>query len=327
MSISLQKYRGATSLAIVCTMVFVAALSFATFSRVEAQVNQNQILLANDDSSDDSNDDSNDSDDSDSNDDNDEDESEDDDSSDDTVRSGRGTINDLRSNIQERRELNKDIRNKILEDRKLADEQAKDARKGALESIKLERKAGIAEIRRDIPTSSRERGEAIKEIREKEKAARQEVRSTYKKEEFAARKTALVARLNLVLGQLTTAYTKISTRVDEAEKAGKDVGNVPVLLDEAADKIDAAKVAVTELTNYTPSSSETASTTEIIPGKAREVGEAAITAVKEAHAALKKAITTLVSIVKANAPTPVAPAAPVAPTPTAPAAVSADSTN
>lgn len=314
MSISLQKYRGATSLAIVCTMVFVVALSFATFSRVEAQVSQNQILLANDDSSSDS-DDSNDSDDNDS----DEDESDDDDSDGDDSRSGRGTINDLRSNIQERRELNKDIRNKILEDRKLAEEQAKDARKGALESIKLERKAGIAEIRRDIPTSSRERGEAIKELREKEKAARQEVRATYKKEEFAARKTALVARLNQVLTQLTAAYTKISTRVDEAEKAGKDVGNVPVLLDEAADKIDAAKVAVTELTNYTPSSSETASTTEIIPGKAREVGENAIKAVKEAHAALKKAITTLVSIVKANAPTPVAP--------TAPAAVSADSTN
>ena len=56
MSISLQKYRGATSLAIVCTMVFVAALSFATFSHVEAQVSQNPVLLNNDDSSNESRD-------------------------------------------------------------------------------------------------------------------------------------------------------------------------------------------------------------------------------------------------------------------------------
>ncbi len=92
---------------------------------------------------------------------------------------------------------------------------------------------------------------------------------------------------------------------------------------------------MTELTNYTPAASDSATGSEstgaeIDATNAREVGVAAITAVKEAHAALKKAITTLVSIVKANAPTPVAPAAPVAPvtpTPAAPAAVGADSTN
>lgn len=289
-------------------MVFVAALSLTTFSRAEAQTDTEPTLLIEETPTNTSSSNEN--------------------STAKPERDARGPIKELRSNIEERREINKDIRNKILEDRKLAEEQAKDARKGALEAIRLDRKDGIAEIRRDIPTSSRERGEAIKELREKQKDARQEVRATYKKEEFAARKTALIARLNQVLSQLVAAYTKVSARVDEAEKAGKDVGYVPALLDEAADKIDAAKVAVTELTNYTPSSDETTSSTDINAEKAREVGENAIAAVKDAHAALKKAITTLVSLVKAKAPAPTTPSAPVAaPATAAPSAVSAESTN
>jgi len=195
--------------------------------------------------------------------------------------------------IQERRELNQDIRNKILEERRLAEEQARNERKNAFEAIKIDRKDSVAEIRRDMPTSTLERNALIKDIRQNALEERKEVRATYKKDEFTARKTALVARLNAVLTQLTNAYTKISARVKEAESTGKNVGDVPQLLDEAADKIDSARSAVSNLVNYTPTTNTTS--TDINPEEARKVGENAIQAVKDAHAALKKAITTLVN--------------------------------
>lgn len=201
-------------------------------------------------------------------------------------------------NIQERRDQTQDIRNKILEDKRIAEEKARNERKNAFEVIKIDRKDNVAEIRRDMPTSSRERNALIKDVRQNALEQRKEVRATYKKDEFAARKTALVARLNAVLTQLTNAYTKISARVEEAESTGKNVGDVPQLLDEAADKIDVARSAVSDLVNYTPTPSTATTSTDVNPEEARKVGEAAIQAVKDAHAALKRAITTLVEIVR-----------------------------
>ncbi len=200
----------------------------------------------------------------------------------------------LPNSIQERRDLNKDIRNKLIEDRR---DDLKDERNAAFKDIRDTRKDAIQQLRLDMPTSSPERRAAIKDIRMEERQEKKELKQTYKKEEFEARRNGLITSLTRVINQLKNAATKIDTRITEAKNAGKNTGNASSLLDSAEAKITTAEQALAAVVAYKPSTSS-ATSTEITAGTARSLGEAAIKAVREAHAALKEAAKELVNSIK-----------------------------
>ena len=142
--------------------------------------------------------------------------------------------------------------------------------------------ASTTEGRREIRLSN-------KEAMENFKTARKDVMKKMKTDEFKTRASALIKQLNISLEYLTNARTRINDIITKQEATGKVLTDAKAALVAADTKIASAKTAVEALNNLTTSSG-TASSTETDLSKPRQIGDAAIKAVKEARDALKAVV-------------------------------------
>lgn len=150
---------------------------------------------------------------------------------------------------------------------------------------------------------------------------RREVRKDMRKDEFKARKDAIVKQLNVTLNNLKQIRARISSRIDKAVLEGRDMTKAKSLLVIADGKITLAEQAVNALVALNPTASSTTatSTPSVDLGKPREVGDAAIKALQKAHEALVAVVVAIAhSMGLGNASTtpPIIPPPPVATTTT-----------
>lgn len=201
-------------------------------------------------------------------------------------------------NVEERKEIRGEMRSEIRDMR-------------ASTSIE------VKGIRADMKDARKELGEERKEMRDqmKEKIGNikapillrrasstdmfkkmniegKELIKKMKKDDFESRKKALLNQLNVSLENLTAIKTRISDRIAKLELEGKNVTDAKSALTIADDKLAKAKIAVEALSALPAptTGSGTSSSTEVDLVKPRQVGDAAIKAVKEARDAYKKVV-------------------------------------
>ena len=181
---------------------------------------------------------------------------------------------------------NEDARNRLLELESRRQGSSTLPRPGikALASTTRAERQDIRDDRREEVKNIREQGR--EDMRNASSGPeRREIRKDMRKDEFAARKNALVKQLNVTLNNLKQIRERISSRIDKASSEGRDMTEAKKLLITADAKISAAELSVTAVLNFTPTASSTASTT-IDLNKPRQIGETAIKALKDAHEAL-----------------------------------------
>lgn len=142
-------------------------------------------------------------------------------------------------------------------------------------------------VRREIKEAS------STEMFKKMKEARQDIMKKMKQDVFELRKKALVNQLTTSLENMANIRLRISERITKLESEGKNMTEAKAALATADDKIAKAKVAVNAFAalNVTVGSTGSASsTTEVELTKPRQLGDAAIKAVKDARDALKLVI-------------------------------------
>ncbi len=182
------------------------------------------------------------------------------------------------------------IREKIRSNSGRREENIKDLRRLASST-----KAEMKELKKEM------RGE-IKNIREDGKMMiknatssmeRKEIKKQMRLDIFKAQKARLISQLTLATNNLKQIRARIATRIEKAETAGKNMTEAKTLLVTADAKILIAVNEVAKLSAFVPTnatSTETnASTTnsaEIDLTKPRQINEAAIKAIKNAHKAL-----------------------------------------
>lgn len=168
-------------------------------------------------------------------------------------------------------------------------------RKGEVMEIRKEGKAEIKDLRSQMPMIRREikssdSGETFKKMKDE----KVEMMKKMKGDIFSARKDALVKQLNISIENLTNIAGRLAERITKAEAAGRNMTDAKASLTIANDKLVKAKAAVTALAAYTPvktaTSTTATSTPEVDVEKPRQIGDAAIKAVKEARDAFKKVL-------------------------------------
>ncbi len=188
---------------------------------------------------------------------------------------------------------NLEARNKLLENRKLSTStkplMPKDVRMMASSTPK--ERAEIREERREDVKNIRQEG------REDMKNAsgtmeRREIRKDMRMDIFKTRKEAIIKQLTVSLNNLKQIRERIGSRIEKATSEGRDLTKAKELLITADAKITAAINAVEALKAYMPgsvtatSSVETSTEASVDLNKPRQMGEAAIKAIKDAHEAL-----------------------------------------
>lgn len=176
----------------------------------------------------------------------------------------------------------KDARNNIREEKK---EDIKNLHASTSSMLK-----GM--IKRDIKTAS------SSENFRKNSEERKEIIKKMKKEAFEIRKAALVKQLNITLENLVNIRARISERIAKLESEGQVVTEAKTLLSIADDKLSQAKLAIDTLSNFNLSNNENSGSTsdEVELTKPRQVGDAAIKAVKEAKEALRAILKALMPL-------------------------------
>ncbi len=142
-------------------------------------------------------------------------------------------------------------------------------------------------VRREIKEAS------STEMFKKMKEAREDIMKKMKQDVFELRKKALVNQLTISLENIANIRLRLSERITRLESEGKNMTEAKAALATADDKIAKAKVAVNAFAalNVTVGSTGSASsTTEVELTKPRQLGDAAIKAVKDARDALKLVI-------------------------------------
>lgn len=206
-----------------------------------------------------------------------------------------------------------EVRQKNMDDRK----EVRGEMRNEIRDMRASTSIEVKGIRADMKDARKELGEERKEMREqmKEKIGNikapillrrasstdmfkkmniegKDLIKKMKKDDFESRKKALLNQLNISIENLNAIKTRINDRIVKLELEGKNVTDAKSALAVADDKLAKAKTAVETLSNLpapTPSSG-TASSTEVDLVKPRQVGDAAIKAVKEARDAYKKVI-------------------------------------
>ncbi len=158
--------------------------------------------------------------------------------------------------------------------------EVKDLKEKMLSERKDPRSAGSIEEKKEIRLSN-------KEAMENFKTARKDAVKKMKTEEFKTRANALVKQLNISLEYLNNSRTKINDIITKQEASGKVLTDAKAALAVADTKIAAAKSAV-EALNGLAATTETSTETDL--AKPRQLGDAAIKAVKEARDALKEVV-------------------------------------
>lgn len=128
---------------------------------------------------------------------------------------------------------------------------------------------------------------------------RKDVVEKMRKDAFQIRKEALVEHLNFALENLGDIRNRINERINKLDAEGKDTTAAEADLAVADTKIASAKVSIDALAalNDTSVSATASSTAEVELAKPRQVGDAAIKAVKDARDALKEVIQEIVKLV------------------------------
>lgn len=179
-------------------------------------------------------------------------------------------------------------------------EQLRDRAENIQNNIEVRNK--LLETRRISSSTRAEREDERENRREENQENRREKIRDMRLDIFKVRKNALVKQLSISIENLKQIRERIKSRIEKASESGRNMDQAKSALAIADSKITIAINAVESLKEYVPTTSTTvatASTTStsevgIDLGKPRQIGDAAIKAVKEAHAAL-------VSVVKAIA--------------------------
>ena len=208
-----------------------------------------------------------------------------------TARAEDKPLNPLRA----RAEANKEIRNEKYEN--LRDLKAstsaiiKDMR-GEFRDDRKEFGSTSMMVRKDLRAST-------SEMFRKFKDDRKEIMLKMRKDSFEIRKNALVEHLNFALENLGNIRDRINERISKLDAEGKDTSSAEAKLSIADAKIASAKISIDALVELDGDSVNTTatSTAEVELSKPRQVGDAAIKAVKDARDALKEVIQEIVKLV------------------------------
>lgn len=210
----------------------------------------------------------------------------------------------VREQLRERAEnirSNEDYRNNILENRArpasgtMPIRPAPMAKPPMTQGVRDDVRARIASSS-DRAEAMAERREELREKREEIQAKREEMqakRETLRMDLFNKHKENLVRQLDRAIENLKQVQGRINERITKAEQSGRNMSEAKALLVTALQKIQVAESAITSLKTYQPASSSliTASSTgtndaDVNILKARQVGENAIKAVKDARESL-----------------------------------------
>ncbi len=147
------------------------------------------------------------------------------------------------------------------------------------------------EMHSNMPMIKREiRVGSSTEMFRKANSERMEVARKMKRDVFQIRKDALVKQLNISIENLTNIAGRIAERIVKVESEGRNVTEAKASLVIANDKLVKAKAAVATFVAYVPPTASSTTAVEVDLEKPRQVGDAAIKAVKEARDAFKKVI-------------------------------------
>jgi hypothetical protein len=186
----------------------------------------------------------------------------------------------IKAQIEDRKEMNKDVRNDLLK---------KEETRGP--------KAALTASSTATSSENFKRGPKDKVDMKKQMEARA----------FHARMNALLKQLTHAIQNLTDVVTRIESRITKAEASGRNMTEPKALLVTAKQKLEKAKADVLALKNLASStpSTGTASTTatstnttgsttpQVDLTKPRQIGDAAIKSVKEARDALQKVVVSI----------------------------------
>ncbi len=186
------------------------------------------------------------------------------------------TANPLRVKAEARLEQ-KDIRQEI-----------KVEAKGELRDLKDARVANMPMVKREIKNGSTT--EMFKKVKTGTSTDKIAVAKKMRKDTFVIRKNALVKQLNIAIENITNIGARIAERIVKVEGEGRDMTEAEASLVIANEKLAKAKIAVDLLAAYAPATTTASTTAEISIEKPRQIGDAAIKAVKEARDAFKKVI-------------------------------------
>ena len=215
-------------------------------------------------------------------------------------------LNPLKARAEARLEKNSEIRNEKFEDLR----NLKASTSGMIKDMRGEVKGDIKDMRGEFRDDRKEFGStsmmmrkdlraSTSEMFKKFKDDRKEIMQKMRKDSFEIRKNALVEHLNFALENLGNIRDRINERINKLDAEGKDTSSAEAKLSIADTKIASAKIsidALAELDGDSVSATAT-STAEVELSKPRQVGDAAIKAVKDARDALKEVIQEIVKLV------------------------------
>jgi hypothetical protein len=150
----------------------------------------------------------------------------------------------------------------------------------------MERKEIRDDRREEVMETRREGREEMKNATNT--PDRREIRRDMRKDIFQIRKEALIKQLNVSIENLKQVRERIVSRIDKATSAGRDMAAAKSALAIADAKIATAISALETLKSYTPPTPTASSTdpTSIDLTKPRQIADAALKAVKDAHESL-----------------------------------------
>jgi hypothetical protein len=158
----------------------------------------------------------------------------------------------------------------------------------------------------------KEKKEEIKDLKDEAKAKfasstrgeRQEIRKELRTDIFKTRHQAIVKQLNVSLSNLDQISSRISSRIDKASQAGRDVTSVKAMLVQAQAKITSAKEAVNVVATFVPPTDPNNSTDTVKP---QELVKKAQESIKVARESLNKVVVALAKAMGVKLGPPVPP--------------------
>lgn len=189
----------------------------------------------------------------------------------------REQLRNKNENIQN----NVEVRNKMLENRRVGTS----TRPMIASTTRMERKDIRDERREDVMDLRREGREDIRNATNTQE--RREIRRDMRKDIFEVRKNALLKQLAVSVENLKQVRDRIASRIEKAAATGRDMTAAKSALVTADAKITAALAAIDTFKSYTPPAPSATSTDQSVGlDKPRQVADAALKAVKDAHESL-----------------------------------------
>lgn len=193
--------------------------------------------------------------------------------------------------VDVKREENREKRVEVRDQKKIEVREIRDEKGMLIKDLNERRKMEMNDIKNSSSTKSMMKIEKT-ELFKRYADSKKEIQKTAKIAEFKVRKDALVGQLNITLENLSNSRGRINEIIIKLEGEGKVMTEARASLVIADDKLAKAKIAVKALETLTAPIANGAAvdsaTAEVDLSKPRQVGDAAIKAVKDARDALKK---------------------------------------